>query len=402
MLKSKKSSFYIALAVAFIDLMGVGMIYPLFSPLLFDKSFDILPSGTSNEMRGLYLGILIALTPLMQFFSAPIWGALSDHYGRKKPLLWSQSIGFLGYLIGVFGIIFHNIYLLFLLRLIVGVGSGILAFVQASVADIRAPEQKAKNFGLYSMALGTGFAFGPLMSGLLFAWSHTAPFWASVAMVGINLLFTFLLFQETLLTCITKAISWKAGFVQLKKVFQMKGIQAIVLAYFLHNFAWCYFFEFSPVYLIKELHFSSSDLGFYYGIMGGTYALSTGLLIRPFVRKFKPEILFFAGILLAAITILILPYAGQGIWAFLIPLCFFIAFLAPTCTTMVSNQASSHIQGEALGVLSAIPAAAYIISPLCAASFVGKHPVWVFWIGGISMLMGASIVLAAYRTKLFK
>ena len=136
--------------------------------------------------------------------------------------------------------------------------------------------------------------------------------------------------------------------------------------------------------------------------MGGMYALSTGLLIRPFIRRFKAEALFFAGNFLTAITLLILPQIGIGIWVFLIPLCFFVAFVTPTCTTLVSNHAPPHIQGEALGILSAVNAAALAISPLCAASFVGAHPVWVFGIGGAIMLFAAALVLAVYRKRLLQ
>ncbi len=397
-----KRSFYIALLVAFIDLMGIGMVYPLFSSMLFDTSFSLLPPDVSSERRGIYLGILIALTPLMQFFSSPLWGAISDHRGRKHPLLISQSIGLIGYLIGLGGVAFQNVYFLFLSRAVVGFGSGNMSIVQATIADLSSPQQKTKNFGLYSMASGIGFTFGPLMSGILLPWGYTLPFWAAGCIVAINLLLTFALFQETLFTRLYRKISWKSGFLQLKKLVEMRGIRTLIFVSFLHNFSWSYYFEFSPVYLIQRLHFSSSKLGFFYGTMGALYALSTGLLIRPFLRKFKAETLFFAGNLLTAAMLLILPATGAGIWGGLIPLCFFVAFVTPTCTSVVSNQASPQIQGEALGILSAVNAAALVISPLCAGSFVGAHPVWVFWIGGSIMLLGAALALAVYRKKLLQ
>ena len=228
-----KTSFYIALIVAFIDLMGIGMVYPLFSPMLFDTSFALLPMEASKEVRGLYLGILIALTPLMQFFSSPVWGALSDHYGRKKPLLISQSIGLLGYLIGLGGVVLQNVYCLFLSRAVIGFSSGNMSIVQATVADVSLPEQKTKNFGLYSMALGIGFTFGPLMSGLLLPWGYATPFWVAVTIVLINLILTYALFRETHLQRFYKKISWKSGFLQLRKVFELQGIRTIVFASFL-------------------------------------------------------------------------------------------------------------------------------------------------------------------------
>ncbi len=74
--KTMNASLYISLLVAFIDYMGVGLIYPLFASMLFDQSLALLPSETTQGNRGLWLGILIALMPLAQFFSSPLWGRI--------------------------------------------------------------------------------------------------------------------------------------------------------------------------------------------------------------------------------------------------------------------------------------------------------------------------------------
>ena len=59
-----------------------------------------------------------------------------------------------------------------------------------------------------------------------------------------------------------------------------------------------------------------------------------------------------------------------------------------------------EIQGEALGILSSANAAALVLSPLFAASFVGAHPVWVFWISSGGMLLAAALVLLVYGRRL--
>ena len=82
--QAMKPTLYILLFVTFIDFMGFGLVYPIFSKVFFDQNLPFLPFETSSEMRGFWLGLLYALMPLMQFISSPIWGAISDNRGRKS------------------------------------------------------------------------------------------------------------------------------------------------------------------------------------------------------------------------------------------------------------------------------------------------------------------------------
>lgn len=398
-----KGSLYIALFVAFVDYIGIGLIYPLFSSMLFDTTRPFLPSETSHEMRGALLGMLLALSPLSQFFSSPIWGALSDSKGRKRLLQFSLVIGLVGYVTALSGVLMGSIVLLFVSRIIIGISAGNMAIVQATIADLSSKEEKAKNFGLYSMALGAGFTLGPFFGGFLSQWGYSIPFVFAAFIIALNIIFAFAFFKETHHHTFERKLSWHMGITQLKKAFHFYGIRTILFTYFLHCFGWSFFFEFAPVYLITNLQFSPAKLGLFYGASGCFYALSTGLLIRPFVRRLKPETLFFAGNLFAALAILALPFLPSPLWLWplLFVICYFIAFVSPTATTIVSNSASPQIQGEALGILGSFNAAALVLSPLFSGSFVGAHPTFSMWIGGTLMLAVALIVLAIFRKRLF-
>lgn len=388
---NKTTSFYISLFVAFIDYMGVGFIYPLFAVMLFDHTLNLLPLNTMAEMRGLLLGILIACMPLSQFFSAPIWGVISDNRGRKAPLMLSLGIGIIGYLLAFLGVILTNIWLLFLSRLIIGVASGNTSIVQATIVDLSSKEEKARNFGLYSMALGAGFTLGPFLGGILSSFGYHIPFLFACILMLVNFLFSMFYFKETHHTLISidekKKLNWCIGIHHLRKAFVLKGLRTILLCSFLHNFGWSYFFEFIPVYLISEFQFSSLTLGIFYGLAGCFYAFSTGLFIQPLVKLFQPETLFFAGNLLTAIVILTIPFlpTSSWIWPQLFLICYFVAFVTPSSTTIVSNHTDSKNQGEALGVLSSVNAAALIFSPLFSGSIVGKFPEISVIIGGVTL-----------------
>lgn len=401
----KKSTLYTALFVAFIDFFGVGLIYPLFSSMLFDPSYSLLPPDTSQTMRGIWLALLIASMPLAQFFSAPLWGVLSDSKGRKKPLTLSLIIVFIGYLLAVGAVELNSLFLLLTSRIIIGAASGNTSIVQAAIADLSSKEEKGNHFGLYTMALGLGFALGPFLGGMLSGYNYSAPFIFAALITALNIFFTIYFFEESHLSLFAAKIKLGMAVTELRKAFQLPSLRSILIASFLYNFGWSYFFEFAPVYLIQRFSFSSVSLGLFYGVAGGFYALSTGLLIRPFMAKLKPELLFFMGILLTALTIFALPLLPSIIWLWplMFLLCFFVSFITPSSITLISNEATAEVQGVALGNLNAVNSASFMLSPLFSGSLVGAYPTMPMWLGGIIMLIASLLIFVMFgRERLFR
>lgn len=399
-----KFSFYILLFVTFIDFMGIGLVYPLFSKLFFDNNLNFLSPDTTLQMRGFWLGLLFALMPLIQFFSSPIWGTLSDIKGRKKTLQSSLGFTVFGHFISVLGIIFSNIFLLLLSRIILGVGGGNISVVQASIADFSSKEEKAKNFGIYAMAIGAGFTMGPFFGGSLSEIGFGIPFIFATILTVINLLLVIYLFKETHGTLSSKKIDLAVGLANLKRAFNYKNIRVIFLCSFLTAFAWTYFLDFVPVYLIKNFKFSPANIGFFYGTIGGVYSISAGYLIRPFLSRFKPETLFCIACFIASICVLSVSFYKSIILfiPFILIFSFFSSFIGPTSTTLISNCASKEIQGEALGILGSVNTASYALSALLAGSFVGMNPKMPMWIGGSLFLLVSLILFGVYSIKLKK
>lgn len=399
----KKSSLYIALAVVFMDFMGVAIIWPIFSPMLFDETLSLLARNTSAEMRGFWLGLLLSLTPLTQFFSSAIWGAISDNLGRKKPLQFSLMITLLGSVCGFFGVYLYSLIMILFSRVIIGFACGNISIVQATIADISSPEEKTKNFGLFGMMVGLGFTVGPLIGGLLSYFSYSTPFLFATFFAIFNFLGAILYFQETLHFPIKRKINWKAGFINLKKAFYLNGLRTIILTAFLANFAWGFFVEFIPVYLIKNFQFSSTDLGLFFGIGSAAFALNSGLLIRPISKWLKAETLLFGGLFLGGLSVLAMLLNSSEIWmwSLLVIMFSFSAYISPSCSTLVSNRAAPEIQGEALGVLGSVYAIGAVLSSLFSGSLVGDHPTLPIWGGGLIMLTTALILLAVFRKSLF-
>ena len=76
----KNPAVFVIFLIIFIDLLGFGIIIPLL------PTFSINVLHINESIIGLVAGIY----SLMQFFFTPIWGSLSDRYGRKPILIMSR------------------------------------------------------------------------------------------------------------------------------------------------------------------------------------------------------------------------------------------------------------------------------------------------------------------------
>lgn len=135
--------------------MGFGLVMP---PFLF---------VTQNMGASPMLGTFILSTfAIGQFIATPIWGRLSDRYGRKPVLLITTLGTVLAYAFMVWGDLEQNIWLLLVGRLLTGLMSGNFAAATAYVTDITPPEDRAKGMGLVGGAVSLGFMLGPAVGGL--------------------------------------------------------------------------------------------------------------------------------------------------------------------------------------------------------------------------------------------
>ena len=149
----RRASLLVLFLTVFIDLIGFGMVIPFLS-------YYAREYGAS----GLAVGAVVGVYSIMQFFFAPVWGRLSDRVGRRPILLVSLVASTTGYLLFAFS---HSLGVLFVSRVIAGIGGANIGTAQAYIADSTSPENRAKGMGLIGAAFGLGFILGPPLSGIL-------------------------------------------------------------------------------------------------------------------------------------------------------------------------------------------------------------------------------------------
>src|SRR3989344_1101701 len=191
------------LLVIFIDMLGIGIIIPLLGSVFMDSSTGIFSANTPLYIKSIMYGVMMGLYPLGQFFGAPLLGALSDHYGRKKLLILSIAGSAIGYVLFGIGIIYQNIYLLVFSRLLDGFTGGNISIAMSSIADISDEKSKAKNFGLIGMAFGVGMVIGPFIgsrlsdSNIVSWFSYSTPFFITAMIASVNIVLLLFVYKET-------------------------------------------------------------------------------------------------------------------------------------------------------------------------------------------------------------
>ena len=136
-----------------LDMLGFGIIIPVL-PIYADQL------GAEEWVIGL-IGTSFAAA---QFMFTPFWGGLSDRVGRKPVLLYSIAIIACSYFILS---VADTLLLVFIARIIAGIGAGNLSVAQAFISDSIIPAKRAKHFGYLGAAFGIGFILGPPLGGWL-------------------------------------------------------------------------------------------------------------------------------------------------------------------------------------------------------------------------------------------
>lgn len=399
--KIKNMNLLPLLFTVFIDSVGFGLVFPIYSPLIVNNESGIFSPEVSLAARGLIFGLLIGIYSLGQFFGGPLLGSLSDRYGRKKILLISMGAASISYLFGAFGIWIASVSVLFIARLLAGVSAGSFSVAQSGISDISTKENKIKNFSLVGMAFWTGFVIGPFIGGRLAGFGMMIPFFTASILCIVNCLLIQWKLSETTTPKIMSKIRILQGIQQIYKAFTMPGLRGLFAVMFVFCLGWGFFTEFSPIFLIRKLGFQVKQIANFYAWVGLWIALCQGVFIRPLLKWFSPKNLMRVGLIFMALMLPVMLFLNQNSYLFwLVPLIAIAqAMVFPAAATLVSNQTARETQGEIMGIHNSVQWAAIAIPPLFSGSFVALYPHLPITVGSGCMLIAFFIFLLSYSPE---
>src|SRR6266571_839725 len=198
-MRNRQASVVFVLITLFIDILGMGLVIPILPRLV-----QNLVGGEIGEASFIF-GLLVSIYAVMQFFCAPILGALSDRFGRRPVILMALAGLGVDYILLSMA---PTIWWLVLGRIVAGIFGATFTPAGAYIADVSPPEKRAANFGLIGVAFGLGFIVGPALGGLLGQSNLRLPFIVCAGLTFLNLLFGLFVMPESLKPENRRAIDW--------------------------------------------------------------------------------------------------------------------------------------------------------------------------------------------------
>lgn len=372
--------------------LGFGLVYPVLPALVTEfRGGDVAASSHTY-------GWIVAIFAVMQFVGAPVLGALSDRFGRRRVILIATAGAALDYTLMALS---PSLAWLFVARMIAGLTAGVVGAAHAYLVDVTPPERRAQAFGLLGAAFGLGFVLGPALGGLLGSIDLRLPFWAAAGIAALNWAWGCFVLPESLPVEQRRAFSWSranpagallglrehpvaAGLAGVHLVFWVAQtmLHSTWVLYTSHRYAW------GPVQVGLSLAFA-----------GLCSSVAQAVLVQPILARTGETrgILLGFTLTFAAYLAYGLSPAGWIIYLVIVP-AGLAAIAGPATQSYLSRHVPAREQGAVQGAFTALTSVAAIVGqPVAAWSFGwAVQPGQPGWLQGIAFFEGAALAVVAF------
>jgi DHA1 family tetracycline resistance protein-like MFS transporter len=353
----RKAALAFILVTAILDIVAMGIIIPVL-PILIEQFVG------SNARAGEINGLFVALWAAAQFVASPVIGSLSDQHGRRPVLLLSAAGLAIDYVLMALA---PNLWWLAAGRIIAGITSSSFTTAYAYMADITAPEDRARAYGLIGAAFSAGFVVGPLLGGLLGEISPRAPFWAAAGLSGVTFLYGWFVLPESLAAESRMAFSWRRAnpFGAMKLLRSHTELLGLTVVNFLLYFAHHVFSAVFVLYAGYRYGWGPWQVGALLGLVGALDVVVQGLLVGRVVKRLGDRATMVFGLFggAAGISCMGLAPSGLAFTLAMIPNALW-GLAMPTLQSLMTRRVSESEQGQLQGANMSVASIAGVASPL--------------------------------------
>lgn len=394
------------MVTAFMDMVGLLMVLPLlpFYAIRFvgDGPLWRVLNALGMGGEGAVIAILVSSFAIAQLISAPLWGRVSDKFGRRPALLIGLTASVIAYIVFALA---NSLELLFLSRLVQGAGGGTVGVIQAYVADATEPKDRAKALGWLSAATNAGVALGPVIGSAATHLGSAAPGFLAAGLTLVNMAFAWKYLTESNEHA-GKATGSRPvvrrSHVALLRVTTHPGEPAsrLIWIYAVGMGAFQGTMAILALFLLDRFGIDEKSIGWVFLYIGVLSVLTRAFLLGPAVDHYREPRLSRYGIVLLALGLAAIPlsynYVGLAMAIALIPLG--TAFTFPCVTGMLSQVIPNHERGLYMGVQHTFGGASRVAFPILAGFLMDHAGVGVpFWLS--AMLVLVTLPLTATLTR---
>jgi multidrug resistance protein len=367
------------MSVQFFVYLGFGIIIPILPEVILQQDYSEV-----------HVGGLLTVYALASFFTAPLWGALSDRTGRKKLIL----IGLIGFSLSffLFALFIENLPLLYASRVVGGIFSGALyTAVTGFVADMTDEENRNKYMGLLGMSIGLGFIFGPAIGGVLGNVSLQLPFIASGILTVLLMFYAGIILKEPERRgkANKRALLPKGG----AMLWQYR-IRYLFLFSFMVTFLLAGLESTFQLFQISKIEITPLQLGYLFMASGFVDAAIQGGVVRRVKNGTETKWIIGAQIV-TALGLFLIPFTSSLFWAGF-ALSIFTAgnALARTVLVSLTTKESGGKYGTAAGMTYSMDNMGRIIGPLLFTWIFTQEAGNMYFISTVLAVLSIALIFA--------
>ncbi|MBI5717379.1 MAG: MFS transporter [Burkholderiales bacterium] len=378
------------LVTVLIDMIAIGLMVPVLPHMVgtFTKS---------NDEQALAFLVVTTAFGVANFLGSPVLGALSDRFGRRPVLL----LGFAGLATSFFvTAVATALWMLVLVRLFSGAMQSNISIANAYVADISAPQDRARRFGLLGAMFGVGFILGPVIGGVLGDIDVRLPFVVAGCMALLNGVYGVFVLPESLPPERRRPFEWRRAnpVAALRGLVALKGVGALVwvialasLAQFMLHMTWVLYTKF-------RFGWGPGEVGWSLFAVGVVSALSQGVLLRPALKRLSPQRLAVLAMCSGAVAYAAFGWATSGWMIYVIIALNLLGGMATAAVqSIVSNAADARTQGQTMGAVSSLNSLMAVIAPVISLEMLRwvSHRPADDWLLGLPLYTSSALMVMA-------
>jgi DHA1 family tetracycline resistance protein-like MFS transporter len=388
-----KLSLVVVLSVVYIDMLGIGLAFPVLPKLIED--FE----GGDISRASYIFGLLAAAYSLMQFAFAPLIGALSDRFGRRPVILLALAGMAINYALLAFA---PTLAWFALGRMIAGAFGATFSAAGAYLADITPPEKRAQSFGLIGAAFGFGFITGPAIGGVLGSFDLRLPFVVAAGLSLADFAFAYFALPESLAAENRKALNLRhanpvGALREIGRYSSVLGLMAIfVMATFANRVAemtWVLFTSY-------RFDWGPQQIGLSLAMVGVMFVVGQAGLVRVVVPRVGERRAVLIGLAVSVIVPVLYGVVPRGwmIYPVMVLAIFGWTIAQPAVQALMSQAVPANEQGLLQGALASMTNLTSIFGPPIWTGLFGffVSPAAPFIVPGAAFFVSALVFLAAF------